>query len=106
MSDTEEESLNNEAIWPVTEEWLSRIIKQNNENPDISVTIKVRPCGARQKKVQRIGENFQLNRIGFVFSCYCCRYVLVHNISKTPCNAIGSQCQKVLRVTLMCARMR
>lgn len=42
MSDAEEETTNSETIWPVDEEWLTRIIKQNNhENPDIDVKVKV-----------------------------------------------------------------
>lgn len=41
MSDAEEELLNTETIWPVDEEWLGQIIKQNNANPDVLVTIKV-----------------------------------------------------------------
>lgn len=42
MSDTEEDSTNSESIWPVNEDWLTGIIKQNNhENTEIDVNIRV-----------------------------------------------------------------
>lgn len=78
MSDAEEETTalqitDSETIWPVDEEWLCRIIKQNNqENPDIDVTIKV--CVYAQFLFRKL-LSFRFRLLYFVMDLMCTTFV-------------------------------